>query len=80
MELKAAVEPHVASSGPYTTKVMLPVGANPPASVARSVVCPPKATGPEAWVVSVGAALSTRTDSPGLLQAAWTGALDGSPP
>ena len=56
-----------------------PVGENPPASVAVSVIWPPTGTVGEAWVTRVGRACVTTTDSPASLHGALTGALIPSP-
>lgn len=50
----------VASSGPYTLKVISPVGLNPPLNVAESETVRPDA---DAWVVRVGTARLTTTAS-----------------
>lgn len=46
-----------------------PVGLKPPVTVAVSETAPPRKTGGEAWVVILGAAWVTTTDSLGSLQA-----------
>jgi hypothetical protein len=49
----------VESSGPYTEKVIVPVAWKPPESVAVSEIEPPRSMDEDAWVVSVGAAITT---------------------
>jgi hypothetical protein len=39
--------------------LIVPVAKDPPLSVAISEIDPPNKTGPDAWVVSVGAAATT---------------------
>jgi hypothetical protein len=52
-EVKRGGREHVASSGPKSVKVTVPVGVPEPATVAPSKIAPPRAIGPEACVVSV---------------------------
>ena len=78
MEVNTGVPEQVALSGPNRVKVIMPVGLNPPASVAVSLIVPPSATEPDASVVIVGTALVTTTDSPGSLQAPVTKVLPPS--
>jgi len=64
MEVKAGVVSQpVLSLGPKTEKVTVPVGLSPPAKVAVSEMVPPMTTLAEAWVVIVGLAGLTVTDS-----------------
>ena len=50
---------HVVSPGPYTLNVIAPVGADPPARCAVSLIEPPTGTDEVAVVVSVGWTLFT---------------------
>ncbi len=82
VEVNAAVPEHVASSGPKRLKVMVPVGASPPASVAVSVTDPPTATDGDAAVVRVGVmrpVTTTTTDSARSVQIEPTALLLASP-
>jgi hypothetical protein len=45
---------HVVSPGPYRVKVTVPVGLNPPETVAESDTLPPAGTEPDGVVVIVG--------------------------
>jgi hypothetical protein len=70
VELKTGAALQVLSLGPKSRNVIVPVGAKPLASVARSKTVPlPAVTGPEAVVEIVGAAFVTTTDSAGSLHA-----------
>ena len=60
-DTKAAVPPQLESFGPNAEKVMDPVGLEPPDKVAVSEIAPPKVTDPDAWVVIVGAVVTTVT-------------------
>jgi hypothetical protein len=60
-------------------KVTVPIGLNPPDSVAVSVTVPPRGTVPEGWVAMAGLAWLTTTLSPGSLQAVDVGLLLPSP-
>ena len=59
VELKTAPPPQVASSGPYTKNEIVPVALALPESVAVSEMLPPIVVADEAWVVKVGALLTT---------------------
>src|SRR5438309_8062042 len=59
----------VASFGPYSVKMIVPVGLVPRVRCATSGTCPPAATEPLAVVVSAGLALVTTTASAGSAQA-----------
>ncbi len=76
----AAVFEHDASFGPKSVKVTVPVGLEPPASVAVSEIAPaPNVTPADACVEIVGEALPTATDSFGSLHEPLTAALFASP-
>ena len=80
--VNAGVPAQVASSGPKRSKVMVPIGASPPASVAVSVTDPPRATDGDAAVVSVGVTrpvTTTTTDSAGSMQSEPAALLFSSP-
>ncbi len=68
-----------ASFGPYSLKVIVPVGEKPPASVAVSRTEPPITIPAEAVVEIVGEAAETTTDSLAALQAEEAPLLFGSP-
>jgi hypothetical protein len=59
VEIKVGLPPHVESSGPKTKKLIVPVAESPPLSVAVSEIDPPNKIADDAWVVKVGAALTT---------------------
>src|SRR5947209_5884110 len=59
----------VASFGPYSVKLIVPVGLVPRVRCATSFTDPPAATEPLAVVVSAGLALVTTTASAGSAQA-----------
>src|SRR5438093_7318908 len=59
----------LASFGPYSVKLIVPVGLVPRVRCATSDTCPPAATEPLAVVVSAGAAFVTTTASAGSAQA-----------
>ena len=74
------VPEQVASFGPKTVKVIVPVGPTPPASVAWSEIVPPAVACGVALVVTVGEAFVTTTASAGSAQAVGpAGLLFGSP-
>jgi hypothetical protein len=64
-DVNTAVVEQVGSSGPNRKKVTKPVGLKPPASVAVSLTAPPRVTGGDVCVLSVGAAGVTTTSSRG---------------
>ncbi len=59
VEVKTAVPPQVASSGPNNCQVIVPVGVAPLESVAVSEMLPPTGVVPEACVVIAGLAGAT---------------------
>src|SRR2546422_7589843 len=70
----------VASFGPYSVKLIVPIGLVPRVRCATSETCPPAATEPLAVVVSAGLAFVTTTASAGSAQAVGpAGLLFGSP-
>lgn len=77
--VKAGEPEQVASPGPNSRNVTVPVGLKPPANVAVSPTAAP--TGPlgDATVDTVGEACATVTDSPGSLQAPAEAMLAASP-
>ena len=79
LDVKAGGPVHAASSGPKAAKEMFPVGLTPPASVAVSEIGPPTSTESDAWVGSVGLALSACRGIPSvpttLRSGAWTALL-----
>jgi hypothetical protein len=70
---------HVALLGPKRLKVMVPVGAMPPARIAVSDIEPPVFAETVAWVVIVGLALVTVEVSLASLQAVEVPLLPASP-
>ena len=80
MLVDAAVPEHVASFGPKRLKVMVPVGLNPPESVAVSWIEPPRVMAADAVVDRVGVAGVTTTDSLAAPQALVAELLLASPP
>jgi hypothetical protein len=79
VEVKTAAPVQVALSGPNRSKVMVPLGLKPPASVAVSEIGLPRVTGPDAFVTIVGRALLTTTLSLAAPQALVTALLPPSP-
>ncbi len=69
----------VASFGPYSTNVIVPVGAAPPDNVAVSVSTVPIGPPPEAAVTIVGVVFPMSALSPTALHAADTALLLASP-
>jgi hypothetical protein len=67
IELNASAPPQVASFGPKTRKVIVPVALAPPVSVAVSKMLPPSCTDGDAIVVRVGAAETTVVEASALL-------------
>ncbi len=68
------------SVGPWTKKVMVPVGLSPPARTAVSKICPPTPTGPEAALLSTVRAFSTMTAAAGSVQAVGPAAVLSASP
>jgi hypothetical protein len=79
VEEKTMAPVQVASSGPNRSKVIVPPGVKPPASVAVSEIGLPRVTGPEAFVTIVGVALVTTKFSLGAPQGLVTALLAPSP-
>jgi hypothetical protein len=77
--VNAGAPEHAGSPGPKTAKVTVPVGPNPPETIAVSDTAPPTKTGPDACVTTAGDARDTTTDSPGASHCPITEALAVSP-
>jgi hypothetical protein len=79
VELNADSPVHSELSGPNRSNTIVPVGENPPESVAVSLIVPPAVTDPEAFVEIVVLALVTVTVSPLAPHALVTATLLASP-
>jgi hypothetical protein len=79
VELVAGVPVQVELSGPNRSKVIVPVGENPPERLAVSPIVAPTVTGPDACVAIVVLALVTVTLSLAAPHPLDTGLLPASP-